>query len=92
MHWICGLTYLGGRCFGVDITVVNLVLLAVHLEITPTMTIWPFRCSGLADQEVYAEQLVPMSPKDEEGGRMLFRFVSSQVLLLRCMGKGCESW
>lgn len=91
MHWICGLTYLGGGCFGVDITVVNLVL-AVHLEITPTMTRWPFRCSGLSDKKVDGEQLIPMSPKDEEEGRMLFRFVSSQVLLLRCMEKRCESW
>lgn len=89
---MCVLTYLGGRGFGVDIVVVNLVLLVIHLDVTLTMTKWSFRCSGLADKKVDGEQLVPMSPKDKEGGRMLFRFVSSQVLLLRCMGKRCESW
>lgn len=87
MHWMCVLTYLGSRGFGVDIAVVNLVLLVVHLDVTPAMIRWPFRRSGLADNEVDGEQLVPMSPKNEEGGRMLFRFVSSQVLLLRCGGK-----
>lgn len=91
MHWMCALTYLRGRGFGVDIAVVNLVLLVVHLDVTPNMTRWSFRCSELDDKEVDGEQLVPMSPKDEEEGRMLFRFVSSQVLLLRCVEKMCES-
>lgn len=91
MHWMCGLTYLGGRSFDVDIAVVNLVLLVVHLDVIPTMTRRPFRFSGIADKEVDGEQLVPMSPKDEERGRMLFRSVSWQVLLLRCVKKRCQS-
>lgn len=86
MHWMRALTHLGGRGFGVDIAVVNLVLLVIHLDCSEYDKM-AFRCSGLADKEVDGEQLDPMSPKDEERGKMLFRFVCSQMLLLRCGGK-----
>lgn len=38
-HWKWAPTYLGGRGFGVDIAVINLVLLD-HLDINPNMERW----------------------------------------------------